>query len=148
MNNVVISPRIAGAASDLRAVLGRLKRRLRQSDDAEEVSLPQASVLSRLSHEGPMTLSALAAADRVRPQSMSTILAALKAQGLVERRADPHDGRHVIMVLTAAGEQVLQGVRRSRDERLGQAITNHLTAEEQRTLIAALPLLDRLVDAL
>src|SRR5579872_441842 len=127
MNGAVISPHTARAASDLRAVLGRLKRRLRQPDDADEITLPQASVLSRLAHEGPMTPGALAAADRVRPQSMSTILAALDARGLVARRADPDDGRRVVMALTAAGDQALQGARRLREERLGRAIADHLT---------------------
>lgn len=147
MDNVTISPEIARAASDLRAILGRLKRRLRQRED-DEITLPQASVLSRLANEGPMTSGALAAADRVRPQSMSSTLAALQAQGLVERRADPNDGRHAVMVLTTSGEQTLQGVRRLREERLGRAIADQLSPEEQRSLIAALPLLDRLVEGL
>jgi DNA-binding MarR family transcriptional regulator len=147
MNSAIISPEIARAASDLRAVLGRLKRRLRQPDD-DEISLPQASVLSRLAREGPMTSGALASADRVRPQSMSTTLAALEAQGLVARRADPNDGRHAIMALTSAGEQTLQGARRLHEERLGRAIADQLTPEEQQTLIAALPLLERLVEGL
>src|SRR5690242_7846033 len=107
MNSALISPQIARAASDLRAVLGRLKRRLQQPNTADEITLPQASVLSRLDRDGPMTSGALATADRVRPQSMSTTLAALGAQGLVARRADPADGRRVVMVLTIAGEQAL-----------------------------------------
>jgi DNA-binding MarR family transcriptional regulator len=148
MNYTSISPQIARAASDLRAVLGRLKRRLRQPEAADEIALPQASVLSRLAREGSMTPGALAAADHVRPQSMSSTLAALEAQGLVARRADPADGRRVVMTLTTAGEQALQGVRRLREERLGRAIADHLTPEEQQTLIAALPLLDRLADVL
>jgi DNA-binding MarR family transcriptional regulator len=93
-----------------------------------------------------MAPSALAVAERVRPQSMSTTLAALEAQGLVARRADPGDGRRVIMVLTPAGDQVAQGVRRVRDERLGRAIAEHLTPEELQILIAALPLLERVAD--
>jgi DNA-binding MarR family transcriptional regulator len=148
MNSAAISPQIARAAGDLRAVLGRLKRRLRRPEAADEITLPQASVLSRLAREGPMTSGALAIADQVRPQSMGATLAALEVQGLVARHADPHDGRRVIMALTTAGEQALQGVRRLREEQLGRAIADHLTAEEQQTLIAALPLLERLADVL
>ena len=148
MPTAAIPPQIARAASDLRAVLGRLKRRLRQPDAADEITLPQASVLSRLVRDGPMSPGALAAADRVRPQSMSTTLAALEAQGLVARRADPDDGRRVAMTLTPAGDQALAGVRRLREERLGRAIADHLTPEEQEILIAALPLLERLADVL
>ena len=148
VQGTTVSPQAARAASDLRAILGRLKRRLRQPETVDEITLPHASVISRLSHEGPMSPSALAAADRIRPQSMSTILAALEAQGLVTRRADPDDGRRVTIALTRAGEDALQGVRRVREEWLGRAIADHLTADELQTLIAALPLLERLADAL
>ena len=148
MNSAAVSSQTARIAGDLRAVLGRLKRSLRQPDAADEITLPQASVLSRLAHEGPMASGALAIADHVRPQSIGATLAALEAQGLVARHADPEDGRRVIMALTTAGEQALRGARRLREERLGRAIADHLTPEEQQTLIAALPLLDRLADAL
>jgi DNA-binding MarR family transcriptional regulator len=143
-----ISPHVARAAGDLRAVVGRLRRRLRQPDDADEITLSQMSVLKRLESDGPLTPGALAAADQVRPQSMSTILAALEAQGLVARRPDPHDGRRAVIALAPAGEQALQGARRLREERLARAIADHLTPEEQRTLIGALALLERLADVL
>jgi len=141
-----VSPETARAASDLRVLIGRLSRRLRQPDAADEITLPQASVLSRLDHEGPMSAGALALADRVRPQSMCTTLAALETQGLVVRRDDPEDGRRVVISLTIAGAQALQGARRLREERLGRAIADGMTAEERQTLIAALPLLDRLAE--
>jgi DNA-binding MarR family transcriptional regulator len=148
MNITEVSPQAIRAASDLRVLIGRLSRRLRQPDAADEITLPQASVLSRLDREGPMSAGALATADRVRPQSMSTTLAALEVQGLVQRHDDPEDGRRVVLSLTPAGEQALQGARRIREERLGRAISDGLTPEEQQTLIAALPLLDRLVEML
>jgi DNA-binding MarR family transcriptional regulator len=143
-----IPPQVARAASVLRAVVGRLRRRLRQPDAADEITPSQMSVLKRLETDGPMTPGALAAADQVRPQSISTILAALKEQGLVARQADPDDGRRAVIALTPAGEQALQGARRLREERLGRAISEHLTPEEQQTLIAALALLERLADVL
>jgi DNA-binding MarR family transcriptional regulator len=146
--SAVISPQIARAASDLRALTGRLHRRLRQPDAADEITLSQASVLSRLDRDGPMSSGALATAEHVRPQSMCATLDALEGQGLVARRADPDDGRRVIMLLTPAGEQALQGARSVREERLGRAIADHLTPEEQQTLIAALPLIQRFIDAL
>jgi DNA-binding MarR family transcriptional regulator len=79
---------------------------------------------------------------------MSTTLASLEAQGLVARGADPRDGRRVVITLTTAGDQALQGTRRLREEQLGRAIAEHLTPQEQQSLIAALPLLERLADAL
>jgi DNA-binding MarR family transcriptional regulator len=143
-----MSPQIARAATELRVLVGRLRRRLRQPDAEDEITLPQASVLKRLERDGPMTPSALATAEQVRPQSIGTTLAALQAQGFVARRADPKDGRRVIMTLTPAGEQALHGVRRLREQRLALAIADHLTPEEQQTLVAAIPLLERLADVL
>src|SRR5438270_8686538 len=84
------SSQVANAASELRLVLGQLVRRLRA-----EYTFPvaQASVLSRLDREGAQTTSALAAAERVRPQSMAQTLTELEATGLIERRPDPADRR-------------------------------------------------------
>jgi DNA-binding MarR family transcriptional regulator len=147
LSDAGISPLAARAAGDLRAVVGRLIRRLRQLT-ADDITPSQMSVLKRLESDGPLTPGALAAADQVRPQSMSATLAALEAQGLVVRHADPRDGRRVMMALTPAGDQELQGARRLREERLGRAISDHLTPEEQQTLVAALHLLERLAEVL
>jgi DNA-binding transcriptional ArsR family regulator len=86
-------------ASELRVVLGHLIRRLRSE---HRFSLSQGSVLGRLDREGPQSTSKLAAAERVRPQSMSQTVAELEAQGLIERRPDPADGRSSLVELTAA----------------------------------------------
>jgi DNA-binding MarR family transcriptional regulator len=128
-------------ASELRLVLGQLIRRLRA-----EYSFPvaQASVLSRLDREGPRTASELAAAERVRPQSMSQTLAELQTAGLIVRRADPADRRQIQIELTEEGHsRVLEG-RGRREDWLAAAIAAELSTEEQRTLLAAVPLLQRL----
>jgi DNA-binding MarR family transcriptional regulator len=128
-------------ASELRLVLGQLVRRLRA-----EYAFPiaQASVLSRLDREGPQTASALATAERVRPQSMAQTLAELETAGLIERRPDPADGRSSQIELTAEGrDRVLEG-RGRREDWLAAAIVAELSPEEQRTLLAAVPLLQRL----
>ena len=59
---------LTGSASELRIVLGQLVRRLRAE---HRFPISQATVLSRLDREGAATTSALAAAERVRPQSMA-----------------------------------------------------------------------------
>ena len=68
-------------ASDLRVVIGRLVRRLRA--ERRDVSLAQLTVLGRLDRYGLSGVSAIAAAERVRPQSMASTVAALEAAGLV-----------------------------------------------------------------
>jgi DNA-binding MarR family transcriptional regulator len=136
---------IARLASDIRVLIGRLGRRLRQLVSADEISLSQVSVLSRLEHEGPATPGALASVEHVRPQSMCATLAALEQEGLVSRTADPTDGRRVVYTLTTAGDETIQGMRRSREEHLARALSEGLTPEERQILAAALPLLDRVI---
>ena len=135
---------VTRAAGDLRALVGRLSRRLRQTSMVGEMTLPQASVLSVLEREGPATPGVLATRERISPQSMGTILVSLEALGLVSRTPDPTDGRRLVISLTEAGLQVIHGARRQKEERLAQALANNFTNEEQQVLMAALPLLERL----
>lgn len=135
---------VSHAASELRALIGRLSRRLRQISVSGELTLSQASVLSLLEREGPATPGTLAAKEHISPQSMGSIVISLETLGLVSRTPDPTDGRCLVVSLTQAGVQVVQGARQQRQERLARALAEHFTAEEQQTLIAALPLLERL----
>jgi DNA-binding MarR family transcriptional regulator len=132
---------VATAANELRLVLGQLVRRLRA-----EYTFPvaQATVLSRLDREGAQTTSALAAAERVRPQSMAQTLVELEAAGLIGRRPDPADRRRVLIELTAGGRKRVTQERERRKGWLAGAIAAELTEEEQQTLLAAVPLLQRL----
>lgn len=139
-----LSPEVTRAASDLRALVGRFSRRLRQTSVVGEMTLSQASVLSLLEREGPATPGILATKERISPQSMGTILISLEALGLVSRAPDPTDGRCLVISLTEAGLQAVHGARRQREERLARALADHFTAQEQQVLIAALPLLERL----
>jgi len=135
---------VTRAAGDLRALVGRLSRRLRQTSMVGEMTLPQASVLSVLEREGPATPGVLATRERLSPQSMGVILISLEALGLVSRTPDPTDGRRLVISLTEAGLQVIHGAQRQKEERLAQALANNFTNEEQQVLMAALPLLERL----
>lgn len=135
---------VSHAASELRALIGRLSRRLRQISVSGELTLSQASVLSLLEREGPATPGTLAAKEHISPQSMGSIVISLETLGLVSRTPDPTDGRCLVVSLTQAGVQVVQGARQQRQERLARALAEHFTAEEQQMLIAALPLLERL----
>ena len=135
------SPQVVTAAHELRIVLGQLVRRLRA-----EYSFPvaQASVLSRLDREGAQTASGLAAAERVRPQSMAQTLAELESSGLIERRADPEDRRRIQIELTEQGRERVLEERGKREGWLAATITAELSPDEQQTLLAAVPLLRRL----
>jgi DNA-binding MarR family transcriptional regulator len=135
------SSQVANAASELRLVLGQLVRRLRA-----EYTFPvaQASVLSRLDREGGQTTSALAAAERVRPQSMAQTLSELETAGLIERRPDPGDRRRIQIELSEQGRARVLEERGKRESWLAAAIAAELSPDEQRTLLDAVPLLQRL----
>jgi len=109
--------------------------------------ISHATVLGRLDREGPATTSGLAAAERVRPQSMAQTIAELEADGLVERRPDASDRRRIEIDLTERGRAVLGEERTRRQGWLAQAIATELTPEEQDTLVRAVPLLGRLAQS-
>jgi DNA-binding MarR family transcriptional regulator len=131
-------------ASELRVVLGQLVRRLRAE---HRFSLAHGSVLGRLDREGASSTSDLAAAERVRPQSMAQTVSELETEGLISRRPDPADGRRVLLELTDKGHQVLEADRHEREGWLIQAITEGLSEREQQELAQVVPLLRRLADS-
>ena len=133
---------VTGAASELRIVLAQLLRRLRAETT---LPVPQATVLSRLERDGPSTASELAAHERMRPQSMAYTVAELERAGLVTRSSDPDDGRRRLVALTARGRDALLAERSRREGWIAEAIEQELTPAEQRTLVEAVALLERLV---
>jgi DNA-binding MarR family transcriptional regulator len=141
---VEISESAARAARDLRVVVSRVRRRLKEVYDSGDLTPSQTSVLSRLDKDGSASASDLAAAERVRPQSMAATLAALDERGLIQRRADPGDGRRQVISLTDAGREFIDDSRQAREEWLSRAFQDRYTEAERRTLVEALALLDRL----
>jgi DNA-binding MarR family transcriptional regulator len=125
-------------------VLGQLTRRLRAENT---IPLSQGIVLGRLEQEGPGTTSSLAAAERVRPQSMSQTVAELGAAGLVERTPDPTDGRRILIEITERGRATLAEDRARREGWLASAIEADLTPEEQQVLRRAVAILHRLAQS-
>jgi DNA-binding MarR family transcriptional regulator len=133
-------------AAELRVVLGQLKRRLRAHANKGDLSLSQLAVLGTLDREGPATVTALARAEGVRPQSMGATVGALQEAGLVGGAPDPTDGRQVVLSLTEAARSWLTESRAAREDWLSQTIRSHLSSAEQQELQAAVRLLRRLVD--
>ena len=137
-------PDTARVASELRVVLGQLIRRLRAE---HRFPLAHGAVLGRLDREGPRSVSDLAVAERVRPQSMAQTVADLEADGLVARRPDPGDRRRALVELTAQGRDALEADRRHRVGWLARAIDDDLSPEEQAVLAEAVELLRRLAES-
>jgi DNA-binding MarR family transcriptional regulator len=132
-------------AIDLRAVVARLLRRLREAGADDEITPSQASALARLSKGGVSTVSALAAAEKVRPQSMAATVEALEALGLVTRSQDPGDGRRQIIDLTDAGWRHVEGQREAGAAWLEETLGTRVSPEELRTLGEAAAILQRVL---
>ncbi|MEU0494852.1 MarR family transcriptional regulator [Mycobacterium sp. NPDC006124] len=135
----------ARLASDLGLAVLRLARQLRFRRPDSPVSLSQLSALSTLAKEGPITPGALAIRERVRPPSMTRVIASLAELGFVDRVAHPDDGRQVLVSASAAGRELLDVERRASQEWLQQRL-NELQPEERKTLLAAADLMLAIVD--
>jgi DNA-binding MarR family transcriptional regulator len=133
-------------AGDLRTLVSQFKRRLREQASTGDLTPSQASVLLRLEKDGPGTVSSLARAEGIRPQSMGSIVAALATAGLVSTAADPNDGRQTILSLTEACREMIRAGRAARQDWLSRTIEAKLSSREQQALASALELLKRLVD--
>ncbi|MGC0420193.1 MarR family winged helix-turn-helix transcriptional regulator [Embleya sp. AB8] len=127
----------------------RLRARLRaESEPADRRwTWSQISTLGRVAADGPVTTSALAAAEHVRPQSMAETVAALLREGLVTRSADPTDGRKTLVSITDAGRELLSSIPAVREAWLETAIERHLSPTERRTLANAAQIMERLADS-
>ena len=133
-------------AAELRTVSAKLKRRLREHGGRHDLTPSQVSVLLRLEKEDSATVSSLARAEGMRPQSMSAIVAPLQESGLIRGAPDPSDGRQTLVSLTPRCLKWIQKGRAARQDWLATAISRKLSAHEQEKLQAALELLARLVE--
>lgn len=127
-------------------VFSRLRRRLRDVEVGADLTPSQTAVLTRLWKEGASSASALAGAERVRPQSMATIVTALDQRGLIERTSDPKDGRRQVVSLTKAGRGRAESDRQVREEWLARAMQERYSERERRIILDALSLLERLTE--
>lgn len=141
-------PDIDQVAAALHTSIGLLLRRIRQAQVDGELTLPESSALTRLDRGGPTTPGALARVEQISPQSMGATLAALETRGLVERCADPEDGRRVVISLSDAGRQAVRNRRNARTEQLAQALSTGFTQAELEQLMAVSPLLERLAESI
>jgi DNA-binding MarR family transcriptional regulator len=141
-----ISESAGAAARDLRVMFSRLRRQLKDVRTGGGLTPSQTAVLTRLWKEGASSTSALAAAERVRPQSMAAILAGLDQHGLIRRAPDPDDGRRQMISLTAAGRRRAESDRQIREEWLARAMQERYSERERGAINDALSLLQRLTD--
>jgi DNA-binding MarR family transcriptional regulator len=150
-------------AAPLRDAIARLNRRLRQTRPLGELTQTQLSALTSLDLAGALTPRELAEAERVRPPTMTRIVAKLADLGLVQRVPHPTDGRQVISLpgclaptegpgarealsTTRSGRAMLARNSRVRDAWLGRQIAA-LNTDERETLWRAVRIVDRIARA-
>lgn len=139
--------RALALATELRLVIGKLKRRLRERAALGDFTTSQLSVLSRLEREGPATVTGLARSEGMRPQSMGAIVAALEAAGAIGGKPDPADGRQTILSLTPAFRKKVKARRAATEDWLSKSIQSELVPAEQDVLANGVALLKRLANS-
>jgi DNA-binding MarR family transcriptional regulator len=132
------------AADRLHSAAIHLLRRVRKQDTAFGIGPAQLSALSVLVFAGPQTIGNLAAAEQIKPPTMSRIIAALKRGRLIEVTGDARDARRMHVRATARGTRLLHEGRQRRIEYLA-AHLDSLTSAELAQLNAAAEILERLL---
>jgi DNA-binding MarR family transcriptional regulator len=133
-------------AEELRLLIGKLSRRLREQANPKEFTWSQLSVLSRLERDGPATVTSLARAEGVRSQSMGATISVLEAAGMISGAPDPSDGRQTVLSLTAACQEWVKANRAAKEDWLCRAIRTKFALREHEELATAIELLKRLAD--
>ncbi len=131
-------------AARLRLAITRTARRLRQ-EAGTDLSPSQTAALSTIDCSGPLTPSELAALERVQRPTATRIVARLEEEGLVERAADPADGRSFIVSATSEGRALIRKLRTRKNAYLARRLRD-LDTEEVATLARAAEILERLQD--
>ncbi len=130
-------------AQRLHSAAIHLLRRLRAEDQASGLTAPRLSALSVVVFAGPIRMGDLAAAEQVRPPTISRLVKEMERDGLVRRVPDPGDERVQQVQATAKGRRVLEEGRRRRVHRLASDLAD-LPTRELKALAHGAELLDRI----
>ncbi len=114
----------------------------------KDLSASATLVLNRVNREGPMRLTALAAAEDISQPAMTQLVQRMERQGLLERLSDPEDGRAALVAISEAGRELWDRRTEGRRERLANLLAE-LSAEDARALLlaahVAIPILRQLL---
>ncbi len=136
-----------GSAARLRAVVGKLSRRLRPTLAGSGLSPTRLSVLATVARRGPLRISELAAVEGLNPTMLSRVIADLSAAGLLRRLPDPQDGRAALVDATAAGRRLRARIQHERTDVLSVLLAE-LEPEQRDALDPALEVLEQLAERL
>jgi DNA-binding MarR family transcriptional regulator len=136
---------LAATADRLHSAAIHLLRRVRKEDATLGEGPARLSALSVLVFGGPMSLGGLAAAEQVKPPTMSRVVAALERNGLVQRFADAKDARKVRLRATPRGVELMRQGRRRRIRYLAHNLET-LSRDEAAALCHAVEILERVLN--
>ena len=131
---------------ELRLVLQRVARRIRNNRGDESLGDSQMGVLFLLDKRGDASPSTLAEHERVSPPSMNRTLNGLEERGLVRRTPSEADARKVTVSITDEGRDLIRETRRLRTAWFSRRVAE-LTADERRALEAVTPILRKIADS-
>jgi DNA-binding MarR family transcriptional regulator len=137
-------PALGELAARVRLAVTRTARRLRQ-EAGTELSPTQTAALSTIDRQGPLTPSELATQERVQRPTATRVVARLESDGLVERAADPADGRSFLVSVTPEGRGLLRKLRTRKNAYLARRLRD-LDEDELAVLARAAGILERLQD--
>jgi DNA-binding MarR family transcriptional regulator len=135
------------APARLRTAVSRLAKRLKPTAAAGSLTTSEVDVIQTVARVGPVKLSSLAGQAGLNPTMLSRIVAKLEDQGLLRRLPDASDGRVCRVEVTEQGSRLHHRVRNERTDVLSHEL-DLLDADDRRAVLAALPALERLAEAL
>jgi DNA-binding MarR family transcriptional regulator len=133
----------------LRAVIGKLSRRLRPTAAGKAASLTptRVTILLDVVRRGPTRISEISAAEGINPTMLSRVVADLVEARLLERVSDEGDRRAAWIKATPAGRRLAERMRRERTEAVMAALSE-LRAEQREAIATALPALEAMAERL
>ncbi len=135
---------IAESAARLRLAIVRTARRMRQ-EAGGELSPTLIASLATIELHGPLTPSELADIERVKRPTATRIAAALEKDGLIERAADPTDGRACLLSTSREGKALIKRVRSRKNAYISRRLRK-LGDEDVETLERAAEVLERMLE--
>jgi DNA-binding MarR family transcriptional regulator len=142
ISDVTLSPELV--ADDLRPVLLRLARELRQETEQLGVTARQATLLWLVKRSPGLSLAELAAEEGISPPALSGHVDRLERAGLIERVRSSEDRRRVGLRLTEDGARLLRRVRARRTTWLAERM-RALDPAELEAIETAIPAFQQLL---
>jgi DNA-binding MarR family transcriptional regulator len=142
-----ISAKTQNIAASLHERFSRFSRQLRSMELPPGMTPERLSALSTISALEPISVTALADREKVRPATMSRMVSSLEADSYVRRLNDKSDGRGVLVAVTAKGRRFYERSQRQRLQQLAEALSE-LPSSQLATMQQLASALERLTNIL